>query len=541
MWFRRRVRESAQWVAVAQDSTHVHAAQVAHTEGERPRLLWLWTAETGNLSEGLTALKRAHALKGQPLVHQLERAQYRLLSTEVPDVPREEWNAAMRWRLQEQVDFPMEDALLDVIAVPQDTQLRQMFPAIALVMQRGDYVRLTLAADDVGVRWSAIDTAETALRNLSAMAEVEGQAHALLVFGESHGVLVITYQGELLMTRNIEVAVSAVTGSNEARGAALGRAALEVLRTLDTFERMHSQATLSGLSVVPPKGGDADVLEVLADLVYVPIKYFSLTDCIDVSALGDGGEQLTKAPSLSELCVIGSALRAHSESAGRQSVNLLDPEATKSKSTWSATWGLVAAGGVLGVAILAGAGFTATTSYIQRRIQFMEQDMVDLRKAASTMPPMADVTELASLRKTEARQKQMYEALKNTVSAASAPGYSDYMLALGRQSQPSLWITGFVLRDEGRNLELTGRMTDNAALPLYLMHLQVEERFRGRRFAQVELRSLNSGKGTGNESDSGPAVTEFILRSRDSGGSGGAAAPAAAPLDPGLQQLAGRH
>jgi MSHA biogenesis protein MshI len=225
MRFRRRVVEGVQWVAVAQEGSSVHAAQVSHVDGQRPRVLWMWNTEADRLSDALGLLKRTHRLNDSSLVLQLERAQYRLVSTEVPDVPREEWRDAMRWRLKDQVDFPMDDALLEVLAVPQDTQLRQMFPAIALVVQRADYDRLALEADDVGLSWSAADTAETALRNLSAMAEVEGQAHALLVFGESHGMLVITYQGELLMTRNIEVAVSAVTGSNEARGAALGRSA----------------------------------------------------------------------------------------------------------------------------------------------------------------------------------------------------------------------------------------------------------------------------------------------------------------------------
>jgi MSHA biogenesis protein MshI len=533
MRFRRRVVEGVQWVAVAQEGSSVHAAQVSHIDGQRPRVLWLWNTEAERMSDALGVLKRTHRLSDASLVLQLERAQYRLVSTEVPDVPRDEWRDAMRWRLKDQVDFPMDDALLEVLAVPQDTQLRQMFPAIAMVVQRADYERLALEADDVGLSWSAADTAETALRNLSAMAEVEGQAHALLVFGESHGMLVITYQGELLMTRNIEVAVSAVTGSNEARGAALGRAALEVLRTLDTFERMHSQATLSGLSVVPPQGGgDGDVLEVLADLVYVPVKYFSLADCVDLSALGERAEQLGKGPSLKELCVIGSALRASSEAAGQQSVNLLDSSVLQTQGqSWSARWGVAAAAGVFGLAILAGLGLLAATSYVTLQTRALEQEMTDLRQSASVTPPMHEVKELASLRKTETRQRQMHDALRSTVTSA-APGFSQYLQALGRQSQPNLWITGLVLRDEGRDMDLTGRMTDPAALPIYLTRLQQEDRFAGRRFAQIELRAIYLS-----EVGAAAAVTEFTLRSHESGNK-----PVVdVPLDPALKHLSERR
>jgi MSHA biogenesis protein MshI len=537
MLFRRRVTGGNQWVSVAQEGTRVHAAKVAHAEGQRPRLLWLWNAEADDFSAALGLLKRAHRLRGVSLVGQLERHQYRVLSTEVPDVPREEWRDAMRWRIKDQVDFPMEDALLEVLAVPQDTQLRQTHPAIALVTQRADYVRMALAADDVGLKWAAIDTAETALRNLSAMAEVEGQAHALLVFGESHGMLVITYKGELLMTRNIEVAVSAVTGTHEARGAALGRAALEVLRTLDTFERMHSQVNLSGLSVVQPTGsgdGEGDVLEVLGDLVYVPTQYFSLADHVDLSALGDQAEALAKAPGLQELCVIGSALRAHSLSLGRQAVNLLDTRVTQEKVVpWSAVWGVRAAAGMVGITVLAGVAMSLAARHVTGQKVKLEQDMVTLRIKAGTLPPMPNVDELARLRKTEIRQRQMRDALRNTMTLAS-PHYSEYLQALGRQTQPALWITGLTMNDDGRDLTLTGRMTDAAALPLYLTRLEQEDRFRGRRFAQIELRAVSMGEG-----GTGPAVSEFSLRSRvvDSK----AASSRLEPLHPGLQEMAGRR
>jgi MSHA biogenesis protein MshI len=515
----------------------VHAAKVAHAEGQRPRLLWLWRAETADLSEALGKLKREHRLKGVSLAGQLERTQYRVLSTDVPDVPREEWRDAMRWRIKDQVDFPMDDALLEVLAVPQDTQLRQTHPAIALVAQRSDFVRMALSADDVGLKWSALDTAETALRNLSAMAEVEGQAHALLVFGESHGMLVITYKGELLMTRNIEVAVSAVTGTHEARGAALGRAALEVLRTLDTFERMHSQVNLSGLSVVQPKGsgdGEGDVLEVLGDLVYVPTQYFSLAEYVDLSALGERADELAKAPGLQDLCVIGSALRAYSESQGWQSVNLLDMRVTQEKVVpWSAVWGVRAAAGMVGLTALVGVGMSLAARHVGNQKVQLEHDMVAMRIKASSLPPMPNVEELATLRKTEIRQRQMRDALKNTMAMAS-PHYSEYLQALGRQTQPALWITGLTMTDDGRDLALTGRMTDAAALPLYLTRLELEDRFRGRRFAQVELRAVSMGEG-----GTGPAVSEFSLRSRVVDTKPAASKPEA--LAPGLQDLVGRH
>ncbi|HET6787398.1 MAG TPA: PilN domain-containing protein, partial [Aquabacterium sp.] len=505
MRFRRRVEGGEQWVAVVQSDAVLHAAQISLGPDRRPRLGWIWQGPSPELSQGLRSLNRAHRLKGAKLTGQIERTQYRLISTEVPDVPRDEWRDAMRWRLKDQVDFPLDDAFLDVLAVPQDTQLRQMHPAMAVVAQRVDFNRMALAADDVGLSWSAVDVPETALCNLSALAETPEQAHALMVFGDAHGMLVITYKGELLMTRNIEVAVSAVTGSQEARGAALGRAALEVLRTLDTFERMHSQVTLSGLSVVPPEGGE-DVLEVLADLVYVPVKSFELKSWMDLAVPEDQGMRLAATPSLDELCAIGAALRGHRQALGLQSLSLVDEaSALTAPPTWNAVWGLRIAAVVGGGACAVGAVMSTLSAAYDRQAEAFEADVVALRQEVGqqTVPP--EFKQLSDLRAQEERQRHVREALASSILPQTAL-YSDYLIALARQSQPGLWITELNLRGQGSDLELSGRMLDPAQLPSYLGRLEQEPQFKGRRFAQVEMRSLETPEGVG------PSPIAFTLR-----------------------------
>jgi hypothetical protein len=271
----------------------------------------------------------------------------------------------------------------------------------------------------------------------------------------------------------------------------------------------------------------------LGDLVYVPTQYFSLADYVDLSALGDEAEALAKAPDLQQLCVIGSALRAYSESQGWQSVNLLDMRVTQEKVVpWSAVWGVRAAAGMLGLTALAGVGMSLAARQVSHQKDQLEKDMVTLRIKAGSLPPMPNVEELAALRKTEIRQRQMRDALKNTMVSAS-PHYSEYLQALARQAQPALWITGLTMTDDGKDLALTGRMTDAAALPLYLTRLEQEERFRGRRFAQIELRAVNMGEG-----GVGPAVSEFSLRSRVVEAKAASQPDAMAPV---LQELARRR
>ena len=65
---------------------------------------------------------------------------------------------------------------------------------------------LVAQASDAGTPWQAIDIAETALRNLSTLLAPEGRAQALLHCQPGHATLVVTYLGELLSTRQMDLA-----------------------------------------------------------------------------------------------------------------------------------------------------------------------------------------------------------------------------------------------------------------------------------------------------------------------------------------------
>src|SRR5690606_9053704 len=211
-----------------------------------------------------------------------------------------------------------------------------------------DYTGIGLAADGLGLGRAALDVPEIALRNICALTEDKeaDKAQALVAFGESHGMLVITYKGQLLMARYIEVTMAAVTGEEEVRGAALSRSALEILRTVDTFERMHSEVQLASMCIALPPGCGPDVLELLAELIYVPLTTLNISPWFDLSPLGEAAERISQTPTFAELCAIGAALRAHADLAELPQIKLLDAESVLGQSP---TWGAV-----LGLRLLAG-------------------------------------------------------------------------------------------------------------------------------------------------------------------------------------------
>jgi MSHA biogenesis protein MshI len=506
MLFRRPSREQGQWLAVTQEGAVASAARVSTSPDGRPRLDWFWRADADTMGNALKALQRQHPLRGASLVGLVPHDRYRIVAAEAPDVPREEWSDAIRWSLREQVDFAVDDAVIDVLSLPAATQLRQSSQTLTVVMPREVQADLQLVADDHGLRWNALEVPETALRNICALGEEEGKAHALLAFGAQQALLVISFQGELIMMRHIEVMLSAITARDDSRGGALSRAALEVLRTLDTHERVHSQAPLAGLTVALPPGASDDTLEMLAELIYLPVKALNLADHLDLSAVEDAAPELARRASAHELLSIGAALRGWLAQQGRQQLQLVDPGAEGAASVpWGARMGLQLTGAALLLCVVAGGALAWMQHDAQSRLKASELKQAELQQqlAMLTVPPV--VKQLEQLRQRETIQRQMRDVLKGAGAQAST-GYSDYLMALGRQAQAQLWITGLLVEGDGRNLELRGRTTDPANLPPYLARLHEEERFKGRRFAQVELQAVVD------ETETPQGLTDFVLR-----------------------------
>jgi MSHA biogenesis protein MshI len=163
-------------------------------------------------------------------------------------------------------------------------------------------------AADAGAPWQAIDIAETALRNLSALVEPEGRAQALLHCQADHATLVVTYGGELLSTRQMELSLALLDDADPAqRQHAYDQAGLELQRTLDGIERAFGQVTLARLLITPMPGVQA-LCDHLTPLLYVPVAALALDEVLDFSTV----PELLADPALlnQQLCAIGAALRA---------------------------------------------------------------------------------------------------------------------------------------------------------------------------------------------------------------------------------------
>ena len=191
-----------------------------------------------------------------------------------------------------------------------------------------------------------------------------------------------------------------------------------------------------------------------------------------------------------------------------QQLNLFDARFAPQALRFSARQALLALALLLALSVAASQGLRWATSRASAQTQTVSASLAALRaqqQARSASAPVGVDAELAQLRLRDAGQRRIGAALDAGLAGARE-GHADYLLALARKASPALWITGFSVADDGQTIELEGRMIDAAVLTDYLRSLNAEPRFKGRPFAQLSLRAVDS-PGTGSP------YTEFALRS----------------------------
>ena len=211
-----------------------------------------------------------------------------------------------------------------------------------------------------------------------------------------------------------------------------------------------------------------------------------------------------------------------------QQINLLDASLQRQHATLArltAPIALTALIATLGVSATLALGLQAMSSRALAQSQASEQALAATRTRVAQSgraAPAPDATELAQLQAVEAGQRRLRAAIDAGQTGATQ-SYAGYLLALSRQTQPGLWLTGFSVAPDGRALEISGRMTDPRQLPDYLRRLNGEALFKGREFAQLSLTTVTPAAASDSALRTG--YTEFALRSAAVGSNSSSSTP----------------
>jgi MSHA biogenesis protein MshI len=255
--------------------------------------------------ETLKRLSKKHNLNHCHVTALMPASQYQLLSVEAPNVPKAEIKEAARWQIKDLIDYPVEQATLDVMETPPNPAAMGRSAPLFVVAAKNEFVeRLMRPFIAAGAGLEIIDIYELAQRNIASLCAEKDRGLAMLSFDHAGGYLTFTYNGELYMSRHIEIAANQLLDV-ERQTPLFERIGLELQRSTDGFERQFSYIPLTKLMIAPSPCAEA-LRVFLADYLTMPISILDMAQVIDFSAV----------PSLSAserqgqcFATIGAALR----------------------------------------------------------------------------------------------------------------------------------------------------------------------------------------------------------------------------------------
>ena len=218
---------------------------------EAPRLAYFEKLAADNplqhepeaFAQALRPLVEQAGAQGAVATTLMFRPEINFILTEAPDVERSEWRDALKWRVRDLIDFPVDQAVID--AFPVGLEVPGEGPQAFVVAARQDRVRDRVTAGcEAGLDLRYVDIPDMAHRNLARLLPDPGHGTCLVILDDASPLISITKGGELCFSRQIGLDI----------GAELGQLAGELGVTPEEARRQRVEEGLQTGTVA--QGGD---------------------------------------------------------------------------------------------------------------------------------------------------------------------------------------------------------------------------------------------------------------------------------------------
>lgn len=285
-------------------SRSICVAHVLQGAGPRPRAR-LMLVESRSAPALRAALKRSR-LGHLPCRAVLSHDEYQLVLTEAADVPPAELAAAMRWRIKDLIAFPVDEAVIDVIAAPDSAPgVTQRSVMVVVARQQTVQEHISLL-QQAGLNVLSLDVADLAVRNVVALSSFDAGGVGLLLVLSSYSTFTLYRQGALYLSRRIPIGFDdvkrAMDGDATAQDELFVQMTPDLRRSLDYYESHHRLQAVTSLVAWPPTKSVGKLAAGLTEILGIPSHAPPVNELMDIEAD-------PKIPVSLALLAVGAALR----------------------------------------------------------------------------------------------------------------------------------------------------------------------------------------------------------------------------------------
>lgn len=254
----------------------------------------------------LDALVQRHHLKKKRCTCVLSSNTYQLVQADMADLSIDERRDAARWQIRERIDYPPEEAVIDLFDVAPFSSDKKPLTYVVSAQKSilSERVDLFKACD---LNLETIDIPEFALRNICDLFTEDSRGLAIFLLLENSGLLVISRAGTLYLVRLFSAGMNDLIpfadGDYESLTDKLDAIVLEIQRSFDYCESVFHLPLVSRLLVAQTVRDIPAMISYLNEYLAVSVEPFSLDG---VLRLPEGTDPLQLNQNL---LAIGGALR----------------------------------------------------------------------------------------------------------------------------------------------------------------------------------------------------------------------------------------
>lgn len=224
-----------------------------------------------------------HQWQGRPCTVVLHPMYYQMLLVEAPPVPADEMASAVRWRIKELLDFPVDLAAVDYFLLPEDAYRGRKKMLYAIAMRKESLQSLIAPIEAAGLAVDRVDIAELALHKQSQLLPKGRGGTAVVHLLENEGFINLIEDGCIYLSRGLDVGLSQLQPLS-GRDAALEALLLEVQRSLDFYESQLGKGIIADLYLSPANDNIKPVEDFLAMQLGLNVQPFMLSSAVDNSS-----------------------------------------------------------------------------------------------------------------------------------------------------------------------------------------------------------------------------------------------------------------
>lgn len=268
----------------------VALVQLTPSRNARPildGLTYIACKDEKHQAESIGQMVNDNQLKGALCHLVLTPSDYELLLVDAPQVPDEELAEAMRWRIKDLIDFPLEQAVVDVCPLPDDAYRGRMNMVYVVVCRQERIRYLVDLVAAAGLYLDSIDITELVLSNLATLVDQNTRGIALLRLRSSRGLINLCQNNSMYLTRNIETGLGALTQQSDEGleldiEIPLDNLALEIQRSLDYYESQLGKGSVDNIVLLPLRNEMPELLEGFNSRLPVPVKVMDINELMQV-------------------------------------------------------------------------------------------------------------------------------------------------------------------------------------------------------------------------------------------------------------------